>query len=118
MKSIVKDTKLVAYCGLYCGGCGKYLNDMCPGCQKNEKAGWCKVRKCCIENGKMSCSDCNVYADPKECKKFNNIFSQLFSFIFGSDRAASIGMIKEKGYDAYAEKMAAEKSHCIKRKKK
>ena len=117
MKEVTKDTSLVAYCALYCGACKKYLNEKCPGCQKNEKATWCTVRKCCMKNGHMSCADCKVYATASECKKFNNIFSKLFGFIFGSDRQASIDMIKTKGYDAYAEKMTRQKAQSIKRKK-
>mgnify|MGYP001174253203 CR=1 FL=1 len=42
--------ELVAYCGLYCGQCTKYLKGKCPGCKENEKASWCKTRSCCIEN--------------------------------------------------------------------
>ena len=117
MREIIKDSKSIAYCGLYCGACKSYLNEKCPGCQKNEKAAWCSVRKCCIENGKLSCADCQVHASASECKKFNNIFSKLFGFIFGSDRQASINFIKEKGYEAYAEEMAAKKAQSIKKKK-
>ena len=71
-KEIVKDTNLVAYCGLYCGGCKAYLHSKCPGCHENKRAGWCKIRKCCIANGKLSCADCTVHATPAECKKFNH----------------------------------------------
>jgi len=116
MKEIKNDVSSVAYCGLYCGACKKYLSEKCPGCQKNEKAQWCTVRKCCMENGRMSCADCKVYASASECEKFNNIFSKLFGFIFGSDRQASINMIREKGYGAYAEEMARNKTHCLKKK--
>ena len=110
------DKNLIAYCGLYCGECGKYKSGKCPGCQKNEKVSWCTVRKCCIENGKVSCADCKVYVSASECKKFNNIFSKLFGFIFGYDRQASINMIKEKGYDAYAQEMVHRGTHCVKKK--
>jgi len=122
-KSLIKtmeqknaDKNLIAYCGLYCGECGKYKKGKCLGCQKNEKASWCTVRKCCIENGKVSCADCTVYASASECKKFNNIFSKLFGFLFGSDRQASIDMIKEKGYDAYAEEMVRRGTQSMKKK--
>lgn len=117
MKDIVKDTNLIAYCGLYCGACGKYLKGKCPGCAKNEKASWCTVRKCCIESGQKSCLECKVYATASECKKFNNIFSKLFGFIFGSDRQASIDYIKQFGYDAYAQEMTSRKAQSMKKKK-
>jgi hypothetical protein len=110
------DKNLVAYCGLYCGECGRYKSKKCPGCQKNEKATWCKVRKCCMENGKLSCAECQVFATASECKKFNNIFSKLFGFIFGTDRQTSIDAIKEKGYEAYAEEMIRRGTHAIKKK--
>ena len=51
MKEIISDPKLVAFCGLYCGACKAYLKERCPGCHDNEKATWCKVRTCCLENG-------------------------------------------------------------------
>lgn len=116
MREITADKNSIAYCGLYCGACKSYLQEKCPGCQKNEKASWCQVRKCCIENGRLSCADCNVKATASECKKFNNIFSKLFQFIFGSNRQASIDMIKNQGYEAYAEEMARRKAHTIKKK--
>lgn len=116
MKEIIKDRNSIAFCGLYCGACKRYLDSKCPGCQKNEKASWCKVRKCCLENGKMSCADCTVHATASECKKFNNIFSKLFGFIFGSDRQASIDMIQEKGYEAYAEEMTRRKAQSVKKR--
>ncbi|MCX6761958.1 MAG: DUF3795 domain-containing protein [Candidatus Moranbacteria bacterium] len=107
---------LIAYCGLYCGECGRYLKGKCPGCQKNAKATWCKIRKCCIESGKLSCADCTVHATASECKKFNNMISKLFAFIFGSDREACINMIKEKGYDGYAEEMTKRGAQSLKKK--
>lgn len=38
MKQVVADPNLVAYCGLYCGACGAYLKERCPGCHSNAKA--------------------------------------------------------------------------------
>ena len=110
------DKNLIAYCGLYCGECGRYKKGKCPGCQKNEKATWCKVRSCCREGGKLSCADCSVYADASECKKFNNMISKLFAFLFGSDRQACIDRIKEKGYDAYAAEMTERGAQSLKKK--
>lgn len=107
---------LIAYCGLYCGECKAYKIGKCPGCHENKKANWCKIRKCCIEGGKLSCADCTVYASASECKKFNNMISKLFAFIFGSDRQACINMIKEKGYDAYANEMTKRGAQSLKKK--
>jgi len=58
MKEVASNPDLVAYCGLYCGACGSYLRETCPGCHQNEKAEWCKVRVCCIDNQYLSCADC------------------------------------------------------------
>jgi hypothetical protein len=110
------DKNLIAFCGLYCGECKAYKSRKCPGCRKNEKALWCKVRRCCLDGGKSSCADCDVFSTASECKKFNNIFSKLFGFIFGSDRQACINMIKEKGYEAYAEEMTKRGKHSLKKK--
>ena len=106
MKDIVADTKLIAYCGLYCGACRKYLKEQCPGCQKNEKASWCKVRACGMEHQYATCADCQIIGNLADCKKFNNVIAKVFGLIFRSDRAACIQFIKAKGADNYAAYMA------------
>ena len=75
MKNIVADTDLIAYCGLYCGACRKYLREKCPGCHENEKATWCKIRSCCDEHDYLSCADCQEFENILECKKFNNLIA-------------------------------------------
>jgi len=104
-KPIEVKPELVAACGLYCAACGKYLKGKCPGCWKNEKASWCKVRSCCMENEYGSCADCTEHADPNSCGKFNNFFSRVFALIFNSNRGACIAKIREGGPDAYAKFM-------------
>ena len=115
MKEIVADSKLVAFCGLYCGACSRYLKGSCPGCHENSKATWCKIRGCCMENNYTSCADCKEFANPMDCKKFNNFMSKIFGFIFRSDRAACIRKIKEVGIDDFAKYMAENKIPSIKR---
>ena len=115
MKEIVTDKGLVAHCGLYCAACGSYLKGRCPGCHTNEKATWCKVRSCCIENGFASCADCKEFDDPKQCRKFHNFFSRIFGIIFRSDRAKCIARIKEVGIEQYAGEMAEEKRQSLPR---
>jgi hypothetical protein len=107
MKPVVADVNLTAYCGLYCGACGSCRRERCPGCHENKKAGWCKVRACCIENGYSSCADCTIVADPRDCRKFNNFISRIFGLIFSSDRRACIIQIREIGLQGHAERMAA-----------
>jgi len=99
-----KGITLIAYCGLYCGNCKAFIKGKCPGCAKNEKAKWCKIRSCCIENNLSSCAQCTS-ADPQKCKKLNNFVSKIFEVIFRSDRPASIRYIKESGAEKYVAKM-------------
>ncbi len=115
MKSIKVDAGNVAYCGLYCGACKKFLNGKCPGCQQNEKASWCKVRTCCMENNYLSCSDCKEYSNPNDCKYFHNFMSRLFGFVFRSDRRACVEYIKKHGYEQFAEFMANNKQVAMKK---
>jgi len=115
MKEIVKDTNQIAYCGLYCGACRSYLKEKCPGCHENSKASWCKIRSCNIEHGYKSCADCTEFADPKDCKKFNNFISKIFALVLGSNRPECIAKIKESGYDDFAAYMTDHKLQSIKR---
>jgi hypothetical protein len=106
MRDIVANPKLVAYCGLYCGACGAYRKERCPGCHENTKASWCKIRLCCLEHRYDSCADCTTYGDPNDCKLFNNVMAKLFALFFRSDRAACIAHIKTIGLDGHAKAMA------------
>ena len=117
MKEIPVNTDLVSFCGLYCGSCGKYLKGKCPGCVKNEKASWCKIRKCCMEKSINSCAQCDQYTDVKDCKMFDNFISKMFEVVFKSDRKAGIKMIKETGYEDFAKYMAENKLISIKKSK-
>lgn len=114
MKEITNDPQQIAACGLYCGACKKFLDGKCPGCKENEKASWCKIRKCCQEKGFHTCAECEK--DVKECKIHNNFVGKIFAFFFNSDRAACIHYIREHGEEAFAEKMAKEKQMTMKRK--
>jgi hypothetical protein len=115
MGTVPVDETLVAYCGLYCAACGAHAKGRCPGCQGNEKATWCKIRTCCQESGYATCADCVTYADPRECRKFHNLMSRIFGFIFRSDRRACIQRIGEIGPAAYAEEMAAKGLRSLRR---
>ncbi len=115
MKRIVADTNLVAHCGLYCGACGRYLKDKCPGCHGNEMASWCKVRACCIEHGYATCADCEDHNDPTQCRKFYNIFSRLMGVVFRSNRPACIALIRDVGVEDFAKQMASNKAQSLPR---
>jgi hypothetical protein len=103
---ITADESLVAFCGLYCGACGRYLKGKCPGCSKNEKASWCGIRTCCKESAKKSCADCKEFSDVMACKKFNNFIGRIFGFVFNSNRKTCIDEIRKNGYKGFSKQMA------------
>jgi hypothetical protein len=115
MKDITCNADTIAFCGLYCGACKKFLSDKCPGCQGNDKASWCKIRACCMEHDYRSCADCTEFADVSECKKFDNFMARIFGLLFNSNRVACIHVIKDQGYDAFAEQMTESKRQSMPR---
>lgn len=115
MKEIKENVDLVAFCGLYCGACGRYLKEKCNGCCKNEKATWCSIRICCKGKKITTCAECSEYTNPNDCRKFNNIMSKLFAMLFKSDRAACIAQIKKAGTAGHAKRMTELKKHTIKK---
>lgn len=108
MKEIIANTNLIAYCGLYCGACKKYLKGKCPGCEGNTKATWCKIKICCEDNNYKTCAECKSVGYDK-CKFFNNFVARIFSFIFNSDRNKCIEYILENSIGDFAQYMAKEK---------
>lgn len=113
INEIRADQELIAYCGLYCGACHKYLNGKCLGCRLNNKATWCKIRKCNMGKGYHTCADCKM--DVADCSTFSNFISKVFGLIFHSDRKACIYRIREIGKDAYAKEMSAKETMTIKK---
>ncbi len=110
------DSQLVAACGLYCGACPSRLKGRCPGCKENAKATWCKVRSCNLEHGQSTCAECKEFADPRQCKKFNNPISKVIGFFFNSNRAACIELIRGTSLQEFAERMAADKKMSLPRR--
>ncbi len=110
------NSNLVSYCGLYCGACSSFKKGSCPGCARNEKASWCKVRKCNIAKEIRSCADCKEYPNVSECPKFNNFAAKAFGIVFNTDRRKGIAFIKSEGYNLYTQKMAEIDKVCLKRK--
>lgn len=95
----------IAFCGLYCEACGKYTKGKCPGCEKNEKASWCAIRKCCMDNSYRSCAECATFSNPMDCKKYNNPIAKVIGFLFNSDRSKGIEYIRKNGYGAFSKQM-------------
>lgn len=100
-KEITPKPNLIAFCGLYCANCSKQLKGKCPGCQKNEKASWCKIRSCCMEKNIASCAECQEYIFPNDCKKYNNVFARVIGFVSNTDRSKCIEMIRKEGADKF-----------------
>ena len=124
MKEITVDTKKIAACGLYCEACKKYRMGKCPGCHENEKASWCKIRKCCMEKGFHTCAECerlrvgersSGMMDVKDCRLHNNLIGKFFAFVFRSDRPACIRYIRKNGEQAFAEEMTKRGEQTIKK---
>jgi hypothetical protein len=115
MQNIRADETLIAYCGLYCGACTRFLAGKCPGCAKNEKAAWCGIRHCAVDRSYRSCADCAEFTEVNECGKFNNFISKIFGLVFRSDRRACIETIRKKGYGAFAAYMAENRLQSMKR---
>ncbi len=107
----------IAYCGLYCEECKRYKNGKCPGCMQNDRASWCGIRKCCIENSIKSCAECTSFSDPKECKTYNNLIARIIGFVSKTDRSLCIRYIQENGYGSFASFMDGLGSMSMKKQK-
>ena len=108
------ENEKIAACGLYCGACRKFQSGKCPGCLKNEKASWCKIRQCCIDKGFSTCAECSM--DVKECRTYSNFIGKVFSVLFNSDRPACISYIRQNGMEAFAEEMTRRGCQTMKRR--
>ena len=98
----IKSELQIAYCGLYCGNCSKMLKGKCPGCIKNEKATWCKIRTCCIDKGYSSCAECVDFNNVRECKLHHSVFARVIEFVSKTDRSLCIDMIRKEGQENFA----------------
>jgi len=115
---IAIDPGLVSACGLYCGACRRFRAGKCPGCRANAKASWCKVRSCNQEHGTDTCAQCATHDDPLSCAAFDNPIARVFGFVFNSDRAAGIRLVRAKGREEFARVLAASGRQAIPRRGK
>jgi hypothetical protein len=112
-----KNCNLVSYCGLYCGVCKKYINELCKGCKDKETPKWCKVKPCNENKKTDSCSECDEIDNFKNCKRLYPVSYKIGEIITGLSREAGLNMIKNKGKVKFAEFMInVNKTLCIKRK--
>ena len=102
---ITVDENLIAFCGLYCGACPRFLKGKCEGCSKNQ-ASWCKVKPCNIENNSGSCADCELFDDPSGCEKYNPLIIRIGEFVSRTSRRDAIQLLKEIGRKDFAKHMA------------
>jgi hypothetical protein len=118
MEATIRETKSIAFCGLYCNNCNKFIRGKCPGCEKNEKATWCAIRKCCMDKAIQNCSECVEFSELKNCKKYNNVFSKVIQFVTSTDRELCIKIIREKGTDFFISEMDSNGKMSLPKKKK
>lgn len=114
-KTIRADKELIAYCGLYCGACPRFIKGKCAGCRESEKLSWCKIRDCNRDHGYHDCSDC-TQMDFSDCKLNHNLMASFFGLIFNSDRDACVAKIREVGKEGYAGYMAENGKMSFKRR--
>ncbi len=69
MNDIPAATQLIAYCGLYCGACIRYIREECGDCFHLENAFWCTVQACCREHNYSTCADCQLIDSITNCEK-------------------------------------------------
>ena len=104
---------LIAYCGLYCGACGKYVKELCPGCIDNKKTSLCAVKNCCINKKIASCAECADFIDKSACLKLNGPVSKIIYFFTDSDRLKCLKMLSELGPKPYAGFMSENGFHSL-----
>jgi hypothetical protein len=113
------DLNLLAYCGLYCGGCSfkvafqeknrehllampkKYekYKDVelvdCAGCRVEDRCGECLIRKCAQEKKLTYCGDCEEFP----CKRINDFSSDGIFHHF--ETIENIKNIQKNGIDSW-----------------
>ncbi|MEX1307127.1 MAG: DUF3795 domain-containing protein [Eubacteriales bacterium] len=96
-------TEAIGCCGAYCGSCRAYRDKTCKGCKlgyadgtRDLKKAKCKIKRCCVGKGYISCADCLAYDRCETIQRFH----QHEGYKYGKYRKA-IALIKAKGYDEY-----------------
>ena len=110
MKPVINSRHLIGACGLYCGACGKFRREECPGCLNLDfrklRRSRCRIRRCCTSKLFHTCAECTSHQDVRHCKIYHSPMNRLRGFLLNSDRPACIRFIRERGEEAYAERMA------------
>ena len=72
-----KVDKLIAPCGLYCGGCSYYYakgskKSQCPGCWESDEG--CEIRECAYSRSLRLCIFCSDFP----CSKLYDLYSLFY----------------------------------------
>jgi hypothetical protein len=118
LKELTADKRRIAFCGLYCGACPKFLQEKCPGCAANEKAAWCKTRLFAMKKMYESCASCREFSELRQCPLLDNFVSRAIGFLLNSSRIACLERIRATSPDQFAQEMAVRKAMTIPRRKR
>ena len=66
-----------------------------------------------MDKGYTTCAGCTTFADPGDCRKFNNFVFKAIGFVLRSDRRACILQIREKGVKGHSDDMALHQRQTI-----
>ena len=94
-------TEEIGCCGAYCGTCREF-EKTCKGCKPGYLDGSrdlnrarCKIKKCCLTKGHITCADCEEYEHCETVQAFLNHsvykyskYKQPLEFIHAHDYAA------------------------------
>ena len=97
----MKGTEEIGCCGAYCGTCREYQKT-CKGCKTGYLDGSrdlsrakCRMKKCCLTRGHITCADCEEYDRCEIIQAFINQpgykyakYKQALEFIRDHDYAA------------------------------
>jgi hypothetical protein len=74
------DKTLLGCCGSYCKTCKVFKDALCKGCKigysdnsRDLSKVKCKMKKCCISNGYISCADCKKF---ETCEIINTFYNK------------------------------------------
>ena len=111
-------TEEIGCCGAYCGTCREYRNT-CNGCKTGYLDGSrdlsrarCKMKKCCLSRGGVTCGDCGEYESWEIIQSFLNHpgykygkYHQALEYIRAHGHAAFLNAAKHwtSAYGKYPE---------------
>ena len=83
-------TEKIGCCGAYCGTCREYLKT-CKGCKPGYLDGSrdlnrarCKMKKCCLTKGHITCADCEEYEHCETVQAFQPFRLQILQIQAGT----------------------------------